>query len=1350
MIMKLTYIALTAGVLLLGGAATAYRGTANAPAPQANATAATPTAVSLVNPSFESTTGIGDAVTNNADGLRGYTVNSIEGWTLTDTKESDLVKLFVTAEAYSDNNFGKITSIPNGTYALYLRRGWNAGTTTLSQEISSLPSGEYSLKFKWRSGYANNATSSFSVIAGSKESSTMQFKQGSANFFTTEPWQEFSMTFNQATDGPAAIKLIIDWLSGGSCLMLDDFSLTRIGDVTDPEGPTVIDSPTEGKITHEFVTEPQMKDDLLQMLADFTPYMKNNWQAISSNNSAGSPLGVFKGENTMGNNEHGVRHNADFSMICAFLVKYAQGKVTLPAGITWDNLKDWAARSLNYAYSTHKANKLYACKGNSYWGSTSKNDNQWESSLWAMSVAYSAFFQWDTLTDAQKSAIEKLLEAECNYELQRNIPTGYNGDTKAEENGWEADVLAVALGLFPNNAKAQAWFERMREFAINSYSHPDDATNNTVIDPDYDNKTVADLYKGQNLYEDWTLQNHNLFHTSYQNVVMQELGEAALGLKLFQKELTGTEKWKSNALMHNNQKVMDNVLNRLALADGELAMPNGNDWSLFLFDQITSYSTMACFLQDPVALFLENMAYKYIKARQKTTSDGSWLLRADVGSRRMGVEAHRVMMTWLMHEVMPTQSVTPATWQQIYDKYGETYIFPSQNVVRSSSPSRFVCFSWSSGLQNYSGYIASNNPDNNKIIVPFRSGNNGNFLGWYEVNDKSANATPVVSGIYETGKHHFVMNGELNTNGGTLNNRFVIYSTPGNAVIYLDYVTANSEATISKEKGGLMAISTDPFTKEKRTLYYEGNEAGNITNGKTFVNMPSEWANIDGQLGFVALGNKGMGFGDQSNNNSILTSKLYTLYYDKSRTVKAGDVVDRRNVNYYTSVDVATTKTMRQKTLPLTDKLPQGWNGVVVPDPDGVYYLLVTNFLSMDAVELTGINIEGKAPVFSVTTKIKDNESSATVVEQLNNSLANELRVFVKGTNLTAVQDADDPTVAYITNNSTAASPAVTIIADGTPVSGDVNIPAGQTVKVYVQNGAIKYEAATFPVIETEDLTQGYTDITASHLSNPGFEADESYSTNSSGKVDAGTFTDCFVNTVPYINEKFENVLPVKDWTNGMTLDGDSPWCRMYSMPYSTTKFCVSEIGNYAAKCAPIVGDEGVGKRCLTVLSSWAKGDNRIYKDINLEPGDYRVLINMKVECPNAGSNDGHVIKCGTNTNTSLTGVKIGNTTDYRYAKEMNQWETLAYDFTLTESKPVQISLGYNINNGAGAANNTLLYLDNVRILKKIGSGIEEIVVDKASTAVYTLDGILVRRAGDNSPLPAGTYVTKGHKFIVR
>ena len=238
--------------------------------------------------------------------------------------------------------------------------------------------------------------------------------------------------------------------------------------------------------------------------------------------------------------------------------------------------------------------------------------------------------------------------------------TGYNGDTKAEENGWETNILSCALGLYPDDALAPKWFDRLRAFAINCYSHVDDAQNTTVIDPEYDETTVQDLYIGKNLYDDYTLQNHNYFHTSYQNVVMQELGESHLALHLFQ---GGNPKWKTNALMHNNQKVMDEVLCRLALADGELAMPNGNDWSMFLYDQITSYTTAACFLRDPNALMLENLAYKHIKARQSTTQDGSWLLNSDIGPRRMGVEGHRVMMTYLMHELASTADMQATSWK---------------------------------------------------------------------------------------------------------------------------------------------------------------------------------------------------------------------------------------------------------------------------------------------------------------------------------------------------------------------------------------------------------------------------------------------------------------------------------------------------------------------------------------------------------------------------------------------------------------------------------------------------------------------------------------------------------------
>ena len=712
-----------------------------------------------------------------------------------------------------------------------------------------------------------------------------------------------------------------------------------------------------------FANEKQLKADLMQMLATFTTYMKADFQDCVEPNADGEPCGCFRGENTMGSDERGVRPNADLSMICAFLVKYGKGKVTLPEGVTWNDLETMARKSLVFAYSTHKANRLKVCAGNRYWGSVSEKDHVWESSLWAMSVAYSAFFQWERLSDKQRDYIYQLLKAECNYELERTIPTGYKGDTKAEENGWEADVLAATLGLFPNDLLAPQWFQRLREFAINSYSHKNDANDKTVVDPHYDQQTVSDLYRGQNLYDDLTLQNHNYFHTSYQNVVIQELGEAALALKLFQKELYGKERWQTNALMHNNDRVMREVLYWLALSDGELAMPNGNDWSLFLYDQITSYSTNACFLRDPHALMLEELACRQIAARQKTTADGSWLLRADVGARRMGVEAHRVMMSWLMHHVLPTKKMKPTTWDAFSREYSAAKMLSSQNIVRAATPQRFTCFSWSEGLKSYTGYIAPHNslssllsPLSSNLIVPFRQNNTGNFIGWYDVEGRKTNAKPIVSGQYQLDGNAYVMSGELQTNDAALNHRFVIYSTPGNAVIYMDYVRANDTCTITAEKGGLMAVSVDEFTSLYRTFYTKDGAQQLDGNGLTVMNGP--WLNIDNTFGITThhlqpstsnlqpstfhLPPSTIAFGERTNNNSVMTAKLYALYNSERRTVNAGDVVGCRAVVYYSNVDAATTARLATQNKTFTSA--DGWLGITAYDPDGTAYELRVNF----------------------------------------------------------------------------------------------------------------------------------------------------------------------------------------------------------------------------------------------------------------------------------------------------------------------------------------------------------------------------------------------------------------------
>ena len=1283
-----------------------------------------------------------NAVNSPADGLRGYTLPSPAGWVVSGT---DATRLLVTANCYTDNNFGKVTTLADGTQAYYLRMGWSTGSTTLGQTLVALPKGRYKLLADVRSAYANSATSSFTLFAGDAQA-TAAFSPGNTGCFTTAAWSTHELDFRQEADGTMAIGFTVNWLSGGSCIMFDNIRLLHMpDDYEEPADPTEddIQSVTEGVVQGDFVDEATMQADLLQMLAHFATYLKNDFQQAQAPNSIGEACGCFRSNSTMQNNEDGVRSNADLSMVTAFLVKYAKGKVTLPADVTWEELEDMAMKSLVFAYSTHKANKLKVCSGGNYWGSMSTSDKVWESSLWAMSVAYSAFFQWDRLSDTQKGYVKALLKAECNYELHRSIPTGYAGDTKAEENGWEADVLAATLGLFPDDELAPQWFARLREFAVNSYSHADDALNHTIIDPDYDQTTVADLYLGQNLYDDYTLQNHNYFHTSYQNVVIQELGEAALALKLFQTTLYGKEKWKTNALMHNNDKVQKEVLNWLALADGELAMPNGNDWSLFLYDQITSYSTNACFLRDADALMLENLAYKMIKARQTTTPDGTWLLRADIGARRMGVQAHRVMMTYLMHLAAPTADMKPSSFGEFRSRYAEARHIKAQNIVRAYTQDRFTTFSWAQGIQSYTGYIAANSVDKNKIVVPFKQNNTGNFIGFYTVGGKATNATPVVNGIYQLNGEAWVMNGELNTNEATLNNRFAIYSTPGNAVIYLDHVTALADGTITKEQGGLTAISVDELTKTQRTLYYDNTHK--LSDGSQLLSFTSPWVNIDNALGIVAHNDgKRMAFGDKTDNNSVMTAKLYPAYSTESRTFTAGTDIDRRNIIYYSNISSSETQRMSQELVTLTDRLPEGWNGVIAADPDGTRHTFVSNFNSDEkAVFVLPSTVLGY-PVLSLPAEL----GQVTMAIEQNSSWTCVSRIFVDNASLNTVLDKDDANVAYLQATSDCNCEYTVRGVTGRGVVEKTFKTTG-CVKVTISGDDLLIEDGTFPDNNDENLTQGYKDITKDRLHNPNFEEDTTYGETSHDITANGvTYATCYTNTVAPDNDKWPNILPVAGWKPYTTLSGGSNFCRMYSMPYSSTTYCVSPggVGNYAAKTTHMLSDDNCSRRTLTVLNSWDKGANAVTQTVTLPAGSYRLLLNMKYECANETFTDGTRVETAANTNSSLTGIAYGGITDYRYPSTRNQWQVMVYDFTLDKETEVTISLGYGCTASTGAANNTLLYIDNLRLLQKVATGINGIGHDgeNGDNMRHNLAG---QRVGDSFK---GIVVMKGKKVMNR
>ncbi|MDD4970570.1 MAG: hypothetical protein PHT07_14180 [Paludibacter sp.] len=1057
-------------------------------------------------------------------------------------------------------------------------------------------------------------------------------------------------------------KLKIKLLFAMACMVISVQAQTIVGGTEES-----VSSPTEGVITSNFVNETTMKGDLLQMLANFMAYVKSDYVDAAATNSVNEACGYFKGENSAGSNEQGVRPNADLSMICAFLYKYGKDKVTLPTGVTWSDVNRLARKSLIFAYSTHKANKFKTCAAGDYWGSTSSTDYVWESSLWSMSVAYSAYFQYDSLTTTQKQYVANMVKAECNYELTRTIPTGYSGDTKAEENGWETNILSCALGLYPNDALATQWYDRLRAFAINCYSQLNDATDASVIDPDYNTKTVKDLYLGKNLYDDYSLQNHNYFHTSYQNVVMQELGESFLALKMFQTGINGTEKWKTNALMHNNQNVMDKVLNKLALADGELAMPNGNDWSLFLYDQIASYSTMACFLKDPNALMLENLAYKNIKARQATTTDGSWLLRADVGARRMGVQAHRVMMTWLMHEMASTASVTPTNWADFRQDHDKAEVLSTQNLVRANTKDRFSCFSWSTGITSYTGYFTQNSPDKNKIVVPFKANNTGNILGWYTVSGKATNAAPVTSGIYDLKGNSYTMNGVINTNDASLTNNFAIYSTPGNALIYLDYVKANSAVTITGARGGLLAISTDNSTKLQRTIYH--NNGRYQTDGTSTLTFATSWANIDNQIGIVTPGISSMAFGDRAINNSIYTSNFYPLYNAASRSVASGEVVDRRQIIYYSGVSADRTKEYALNAISLRDSLPTGWNGVIATDPDSIRYMLVSNFVGATTADMKAMSFAEGAPVFSIPTDISGGKSIAHFTLTTSHSVSNTLRVFVTSGSIIAQQGADSIST-YLTN-STGSVKAIglMIITANAKITGNVNVPANSRVLVTINNGQLVAADAPLPKEPTND-------ITVLALKNAGFDASPiTYNV-------AGTLNTAAVNMWTGLGYTSAYAYNQTDWTNRSVVVSNSTF---------TSTFAYGSSALFNGISIPKTDKNGINSgACLGASSGWGSGNAvQFTQKVLLPLGNYK--LNYDVYNGNTTA---------TTVISNLTGFRNSSTNWYDATTNFtaSAWTTSTASALFTSLFRGEVSVGASCSN-AGSGAGPKIFIDNVRIL---------------------------------------------------
>jgi hypothetical protein len=151
----------------------------------------------------------------------------------------------------------------------------------------------------------------------------------------------------------------------------------------------------------------------------------------------------------------------------------------------------------------------------------------WQSSHWADYAGTAAWMLWPRLSEDARQRVARMVAAEADmqagkpavarvpYYADRSGHVNTPGDTKAEENAWNAGVLSLAAVMMPTDPRAKRWSRVNVELLMSAFSRRADLTNRTIIN----GQAVSAWLNGYNVFDDGTLVNHGIIHPDYMSSV---------------------------------------------------------------------------------------------------------------------------------------------------------------------------------------------------------------------------------------------------------------------------------------------------------------------------------------------------------------------------------------------------------------------------------------------------------------------------------------------------------------------------------------------------------------------------------------------------------------------------------------------------------------------------------------------------------------------------------------------------------------------------------------------------------------------------------------------------------------
>jgi hypothetical protein len=564
------------------------------------------------------------------------------------------------------------------------------------------------------------------------------------------------------------------------------------------------------------------QQNYLNALVDFERYAETIWH---TNTSANQPpdSGYWGDGGSTGNG--GIRGSCGVAVAYAVLVDAMPGNSTNALRLLR------IRQALNYAANTHcsATNLPYWCVDGHKWG-WATNSTDWQTPEWSGSLGFACLLVQSNLPVQTITNCQRVIASEAGHRATIAPPSGHVSDTKAEENAWDSNILALGAAWLSTNANAANWLLAAKQYLVNSYTLPDNSG-----DP------LAPGITTDTLYGSYALENHGFFHPTYEMVAGMSLGDSLLMARLSNPTVATQLQAFAD---HNLPAVWTNVLSSTVFDSGEFGYPAGLDWELHDYEQNSYIAWMAAHFNDPIARWADAQLSQLVRTRQIINGNGQFVGPSGGGFYREAVGAKRTAIAWLHWASADFPSGVSSAPAPGFKH------FPDVNVIVHRTGSGFVSLSYGPQTNGSSPRIMamieapspSSFPSNVFVASPLEPG----VIGFGTLGG------PTGARLVSLTTNALGFQAELQITNGANGTTEVYFKSTGDSVGIVEVPFPAAGAATSGAGSFNTGIENDPLTGGSRLLEWTGSSATISNRTGASRNVTNGWLCVSGRYGVAA------------------------------------------------------------------------------------------------------------------------------------------------------------------------------------------------------------------------------------------------------------------------------------------------------------------------------------------------------------------------------------------------------------------------------------------------------------------------------------------------------------------